>query len=95
MSAVCFVGCHTFRFQRFQLPKGVPLLVHGFRACFVQRHEMRGMRGRIETRFMAFLCYLHTARFAFFFVAFFLDGVAGGSEWVCLGGKRGGLRTNL
>ena len=85
MSAVRFVCCHTFRFQCFQLPSGMARLVHGFRVCLVQRHEMRGLRGRIETCFVAFLCYRHTVRHALLFFVF-LGGVAGGLSGFVRGG---------
>ena len=66
-------------------------------------HDMRGLRGRIETCFTAFLCYLHTARFAFVVLYFSVypwvelrgGGGGGGSEWVCSEGGGGVLRTNL
>ena len=81
MSAVYSVCCHTFRFQRFQLPKGVPLLVNGFRVC-VLCNVTKCVACVVESTHVSSPSRVtYTRRVLRFLLRFFWVELLGGSEW--------------
>ena len=97
MSAVCCVCCHMFRFQRFQLPKGVPLFVHGF-VC-VLRNVTKCLACVVESRHVSWpFCVTYARRVLRVFRLFWVESPGSQSGFVRGeggGGVGGRERTNL